>query len=72
MWRVENRVTGKIDKWYEAELIDVLKSNCQLMIDFCNKCEGNPNIDCIDCTQGGKAIMSHHVLDLIESYEVER
>jgi hypothetical protein len=26
MWRVENKVTGKMQCWYEAELIDEIKS----------------------------------------------
>ena len=67
MWRV-NKI-GKEQVWYEAELINKLKANCQLMIDTCNKCEGNPNIDCIDCTQGGKAIMANYVLEIIQENE---
>ena len=63
MWVRDNKV------WYEAELIDKLKANCQLMIDACNKCDGDPNIDCIDCTQGGKAIMANYVLEQIMEYE---
>lgn len=68
MWQTVD-YKGNTVKWYEAELIEKLKANCQLMIDACNKCEGNPNIDCIDCTQGGKAIMAYNVLDLIQENE---
>ena len=58
---------GKV--WYERELINKLKLACQLHINACNKCEGNPNIDCIDCAQGGKAIMANYVLDIIQEWE---
>ena len=63
MWVRDDKV------WYEAELINKLKANCQLMIDACNNCDGDPNIDCIDCTQGGKAIMAYYILDLIQEFE---
>lgn len=38
---------------------------------FCDSCEGNPLIDCIDCTQGGKAIMANAVLEMLKIQEVE-
>lgn len=68
MWQTVD-YNGNTVKWYESELIEKLKANCQLMIDACNKCEGDANIDCIDCTQGGKAIMAYNVLDLIQENE---
>lgn len=39
------------------------------MIDACNNCDGDANIDCIDCTQGGKAIMANYVLEMIQEFE---
>lgn len=63
MWVRDNKV------WYEAELIEKLKENCQLLIEACSNCDGDKNIECIECTLGGKAIMANRVLDLIQEYE---
>ena len=36
---------------------------------FCDDCNGNELIDCIDCTQGGKAIIANAVLEMLEISE---
>ena len=68
MWQTVD-YKGNTVKWYEAELIEKLKAACQLHINACNQCGGDVNIDCIDCTQGGKAIMAHYVFDIIQEFE---
>lgn len=44
---------------------------CKKAIKDCDKCKGDPEIDCYDCTQGGKAIQSDKILELLDIEEVE-
>lgn len=39
---------------------------CEQCIEECNTCDGDPEIDCIDCSQGGKAILAHQILELLQ------
>ena len=48
-----------------------IAERCKSSINLCDKCEGDEIIDCIDCTQGGKAIMGNYILDLLEIQECE-
>lgn len=44
---------------------------CKKAIKDCDKCKGDPETDCYDCTQGGKAIQSDKILELLDIEEVE-
>lgn len=44
---------------------------CKKAIKDCDKCKGDPETDCYDCTQGGKAIQSDKILELLDIQEVE-
>lgn len=46
----------------EDEIIEL----CENAMNECNTCNGDPEIDCIDCTQGGKAILAHQILELLQ------
>ena len=50
--------------------LEKIKEKCKFFISKCNECE-NPDItiDCIDCTEGGKAIASYKILNIIEDIE---
>ena len=52
-------------------LLKLIVERCKAQISFCNNCEGVEYIDCIDCTQGGKAIMGNYILDQLEIQECE-
>ena len=39
---------------------------CENAINECNTCNGDPEVDCIDCTQGGKATLAHQILELLQ------
>ena len=39
---------------------------CKKAIKDCDKCKGDPETDCYDCTQGGKAILAHQILELLQ------
>lgn len=38
---------------------------CEKCIEECNTCNGDPDYDCIDCTQGGKAILANEILEIV-------
>jgi hypothetical protein len=42
---------------------------CKKAIKDCDKCKGDPETDCYDCTQGGKAIQSDKILELFDIEE---
>ena len=44
---------------------------CKKAIKDCDKCKGDPEIDCYDCTQGGKAIQGDKILELLDIEECE-
>lgn len=52
-------------------LLKRIVKKCKTHLNFCDNCDGDVNIDCIDCTQGGKAIMSNYILELLEIEECE-
>jgi hypothetical protein len=52
-------------------LLKQIAERCKSLINLCDKCEGDENFDCIDCTQGGKAIMGNYILDLLEIQECQ-
>lgn len=45
---------------------------CKKCIEECNTCNGDPEYDCIDCTQGGKAILAHQILELLQEQTNEK
>lgn len=47
------------------QMVKMLKPHAN----FCDDCNGNELIDCIDCTQGGKAIIANAVLEMLEISE---
>ena len=46
----------------EEEIMEL----CKDVINECDTCDGDPDFDCIDCTQGGKAILAHQILELLQ------
>lgn len=44
---------------------------CKKAIKDCDKCKGDPETDCYDCTQGGKAIQSDKIFELFCIEECE-
>ena len=44
---------------------------CKKAIKDCDKCKGDPETDCYDCTQGGKAIQGDKIIELLDIQEVE-
>lgn len=42
-----------------------IRKLCENAINECNACNGDPEIDCIDYTQGGKAILARQILKLL-------
>ena len=53
--------------------LERIKEICNQFIAKCNECETpDTEIDCIDCTIGGKAVASYKVLNIIEGAEDER
>ena len=44
---------------------------CKKAIKDCDKCKGDPETDCFDCTQGGKARQSDKILELLDIQEIE-
>ena len=67
MWRV-NRI-GQEQIWYEKELIDSIKQECQEAINTYDREEFYE--DDAD-TFMGESTMAQRILDLIKSYEGER
>lgn len=57
MWKLENKVTGEIDTWYEAELINDIREAVQrvLRANHCNNCDGIGLDECGDMECGVKA-----------------
>lgn len=51
--------------------LNELKEMCQKELEECNSCNGDPEYDCVDCTQGGKAIFAHKVLEWLEAESEE-
>lgn len=45
---------------------DKIRELCEAVINECDSCNGDPEIDCIDCMQGGKAILAHQILELLQ------
>lgn len=45
---------------------DKIRELCEVAINKCNACNGDPEIDCIDCTQGGKAELARQILELLQ------
>lgn len=45
---------------------DEIKDLCENVINECDTCNGNPEIDCIDFAQCGKAILAHQILELLQ------
>jgi vacuolar-type H+-ATPase subunit I/STV1 len=39
--------------------------------EFCIKCNGDKEIDCVDCTDGGRALLAKQILQKISECEVE-
>lgn len=39
---------------------------CEKAVKDCDKCKGDPETDCYDCTQGGKAIQGDKILELLD------
>ena len=39
--------------------------------EFCIKCNGDKEIDCIDCIEGGRALLAKEILQKISECEVE-
>lgn len=64
MWRV-NKI-GKEQVWYEAELIEKIKAECQEAIDTYDK-EQFYEDDC-DIFEG-EAIMANRIMQLIQEWE---
>lgn len=52
-------------------LLKKIVEKCETHFNFCDNCVGDVNIDCIDCTQGGKAIMGNYILEMLEIKECE-
>lgn len=46
----------------EEEIMEL----CENAMNKCNTCNGDPEIDCIDCTQGGKAELARQILELLQ------
>lgn len=46
----------------EDEIIEL----CENAMNGCDTCNGDPEVDCIDCTQGGKAILAYQILELLQ------
>ena len=38
---------------------------------FCDKCDGDIEIDCADCHEGGRALLANKILQKISEYEVK-
>ena len=51
---------------YTDCLLKQIVELCKKAIKDCDKCNGDPEVDCIDCTQGGKAILAHQILELLQ------
>ena len=60
MWRVRNESTGKEVLYYEAELIEKIRKECQKW-----------NYATIFSVDYGKYLLAQEILDLIEQYEKE-
>ena len=43
-----------------------IKELCEQCIEECNACNDDPEYDCIDCTQGGKAILANQILEILK------
>jgi len=65
-----NSKTGYCQDCTDCKLKQIVKL-CKKAIKDCDKCKGDPEIDCYDCTQGGKAIQSDKILELLDIEEVE-
>ena len=52
-------------------MINEIEELCNKEIEGCNTCNGDPDYDCVDCTQGGKAILAHKIIEIIEGNKCE-
>ena len=57
-------------KYKEAQsykqALEKVRELCQKDKDFCVSCEGDGHIDCIDCTEGGKAKLAVQILQIFD------
>lgn len=60
----------KCENITDCKLKQIVKL-CKKAIKDCDKCKGDPETDCYDCTQGGKARQSDKILELLDIQEVE-
>ena len=51
------------------QAIEKVRELCQKDKDFCVSCEGDGHIDCIDCTEGGKAKLAVQILQICDEVE---
>ena len=45
---------------------DKIRGLCEVTMNECSTCNGEPDFDCIDCTQGGKAELARQILELLQ------
>lgn len=45
---------------------DRIRELCEVTMNECIACNGDPEIDCIDCTQGGRAMLAEEILYLLQ------
>lgn len=45
---------------------DEIRELCENAINECDTCNGDPDLDCIDCAQGGKAELARQILELLQ------
>ena len=53
------------------QAIEKVRELCQKDKDFCVSCEGDGHIDCIDCTEGGKAKLAVQILQICDEVNDE-
>ena len=46
----------------KEEIMELL----EYTINKCDTCDGDPDFDCVDCTQGGKAELARQILKLLQ------
>ena len=59
----------RADKYFKtlAEIKEIAERDKE----FCIKCNGNKEIDCVDCIEGGRALLAKEILQKISECEVE-
>lgn len=45
---------------------DKIRELCEEVKNECDTCDGDPDYDCIDCTQGGIARLAEKILELLQ------